>query len=325
MGPLQPDVWVRPSILICSLPRVYVAFPAIAQKQVNESTLEFKTLKLTSPTAHSFHLHQDQVLHSTSTYHPHLDAFNASLFLESTEPNIKPFAYVQVPATQALSSADITIDQTVEIADMDQFVQYSKLVMNSESYRLAVRGRPILREMAYPAIHVDYNQVITLKGMLSTRLATNPFLCPSLTPSLGLNGLKGFSVTKFKILLAPNPDGSNMIGTVRIPNPSIMTIEMGNVTLNLYIAGDFVGTTLIEKLTLNPGDNLLEMKSTTDQTKVISKLLNFKDGILPIDVIGNSSVFNGQHLTYYEESLKSNTQRIELNVGSALKNGGTWP
>lgn len=41
-----------------------------------------------------------------------------------------------------------------------------------------------------------------------------------------MNNLNGFAVTDFEIKLTAEPDGTNMIGTVYIPNPSVMTITM---------------------------------------------------------------------------------------------------
>lgn len=43
--------------------------------------------------------------------------------------------------------------------------------------------------------------------------------------SLGLNNFNGFNVTSFEIKLEAESDGTNMIGTVYIPNPSVMTIS----------------------------------------------------------------------------------------------------
>ena len=137
---------------------------------------------------------------------------------------------------------------------------------------------------------------------------------------LGLNGLSGFNVTQFEIKLTPEPDGANMVGTVYIPNPTVMTISMGNVTFNNYVAGTFIGTSLLQNLVLAPGNNTIPMRSTVNQTLVIEQVVGtYKDGMLPIDITGNSSVYDGQHLEYFEKALASNTQHITLNVGAALK------
>ena len=63
------------------------------------------------------------------------------------------------------------------------------------------------------------------------------------------------------------------------------------------------------------------MRSNVNQTLVLTKLTTgpkYKDGFLPIDIVGNSSIYNGAHLTYFERALQSNTQHISLNVGQAL-------
>lgn len=68
------------------------------------------------------------------------------------------------------------------------------------------------------------------------------------------------------------------------------------------------------------------MRSTVNQTLVITQILStFKDGMLPIDIVGNSSVYEGQHLTYFEKALGSVTQHIMLDVGSAFKKVGLDP
>ena len=135
------------------------------------------------------------------------------------------------------------------------------------------------------------------------------------------------------------PDGSNANGTVYIPNPSVQTIQMvsytspplavnlplpntsqGTVTMDLSVAGTPIGTSTIENLILHPGNNTYPMKSTTNQTLVLNMLQmpQYKSGILPLDILGNSSVFNGQHLPYFESALKSNPLRVDLNVGAAI-------
>jgi hypothetical protein len=140
----------------------------------------------------------------------------------------------------------------------------------------------------------------------------------------GLNGLAGFAVTNFSILLETQPDGANMIGTVYIPNPSVMTVEMGNVTLDLSVAGTPIGTSLIPNLTLKPGNNTLDMRSTANESLVISMITKtYKNGILPIDIVGNSSINSaGQHLPYFEAAIQANPMSVSLDVGAALQKIG---
>lgn len=122
-------------------------------------------MELTDPTPSSIHLRQEEILHSDSEHHPRLDAFNASLFLEDTLPDIKPFAYVNVPPVHSTGAARILIDQNLQIADMRQFARYTALVLGSEQYRLGIRGRTGLKQGGFRKMTVDYNEVVTLKGI----------------------------------------------------------------------------------------------------------------------------------------------------------------
>lgn len=173
----------------------------------------------------------------------------------------------------------------------------------------------------------------------------------------GLNKLDGFNVTDFSIKLTAESDGTNMIGTVYIPNPTVMTLTMvltfpssfppnnappitpkptktstnplpqqGNVTFNNYIdtqPPQFIGTSTLADLVLVPGNNTVNMRSTVNQTLVIGAIQKtYKNGLLPIAITGATSVYNGQHLQWYEKALAENTQHITLDVGGALKKLG---
>ncbi|KAI9770302.1 MAG: hypothetical protein M1840_003461 [Geoglossum simile] len=275
--------------------RVYVGLPNIAQQQVDKSTLEIKSMVVTNPTSHSVQIQQEAFLHSSSIFTPTLDAFPAALFLESTEPNIKPFAYLQLPKVRSTKSTLVSIDQTVKITDIDQFSEYTKTVMNSETFRVALRGRTVLHLGRLPATSVNYNEVLTFKG---------------------LNKLKGFDILGSHIVLSNDTTAPNLIGHAYIPNPSLMTLQMGNVTYDLYANNTFIGQSLIPNLTLRPGNNTVEMRSKVNLL-LVAKLTNATAGMLELEVRGNSSVYNGQHLPYFEAAIKSNPIQITLNATKA--------
>ncbi|KAL8811072.1 MAG: hypothetical protein Q9223_007611 [Gallowayella weberi] len=288
------------STLIIVLCLIYVAFPRISQDGVNKSTLEIQSLTLSNPTATSFHLEQTARLTNHNRYHPRLDAFNASLSVGGAED--RTFAYIQLPAVHAAETTYTHVDQDVQITDMPAFIDYNTQLLTRDSVDLVVKGRTQLHEMRFPVTKVDFHKTINMKG---------------------LNGLAGFNVTSFSIKLTPEPDGANMVGEVLIPNPSVLTLSMGNVTFSNYIDGTFIGTSSLTNLVIKPGDNTVPMRSTVNQTFVIEQVLGkYKDGLLPVDIVGNSSVYQGEHLPYFEKALQANRQRIVLNVGAALKEIG---
>ena len=102
-----------------------------------------------------------------------------------------------------------------------------------------------------------------------------------------------------------------------------MTVELGTVTLDMSVNGTAVGVATIEDLVLKPGDNLFEMRAVTNQTTVVTMIFtDYKSGILPVDVVGNTTIFKNQSLPYYEKALQSNKLRLNLNVIDALERAG---
>ena len=124
-------------------------------------------------------------------------------------------------------------------------------------------------------------------------------------------------------MLAPEADGTNMVGTLSIPNPSVITVALGNVTFDNYVGDKHLGNSTINNLVLKPGDNILDMRSIIDQSIVLTLLTSdYKDGFLPIEIAAKQAVYNGVHLTYYEAPLKSHNFTTKLDVGKALKDVG---
>jgi hypothetical protein len=98
-----------------------------------------------------------------------------------------------------------------------------------------------------------------------------------------------------------------------------MTLDLGNVTMNLAVDGKAIGYSLIPNLLLKPGNNQFPLQSRVDQLTILGLIQSkYKDAVLPLQIVGNSSVKDGEHLTYYEDAIKSNTINLNLNVGPAL-------
>jgi hypothetical protein len=144
----------------------------------------------------------------------------------------------------------------------------------------------------------------------------------SINTSTGLNKLSGLNITDVRILSGKDEilsDGSNLIANVSIPNPSVMTLDLGNVTMNLAVNGTAIGYALIPNLFLRPGENKFPLQSHVEQLTILGLIQNkYNNGVLPLQIVGNSSVKDDQHLTYYEHAIKSNTINLDLDVGPAL-------
>ncbi|KAF2132527.1 hypothetical protein P153DRAFT_283411 [Dothidotthia symphoricarpi CBS 119687] len=284
-------------VLVIVLPLIYAAVPKIAQDQINGSTLEVTAQDVTGPRPDSIHLKLESTIKSDSKYHPTLDRFDASLSLEDK----KPFLNIVIPTTKSKEEVFVTVDQDIKITDMAAFTEYAMVALASETFDVYLDGKPTIHLSGLPAMNVDYNKKISMKG---------------------LNALKGLNITDFEILLDLDKvlaDGSNAKGTVFIPNPSVMTLDLGNVTMNLAVGDESLGFSLLPNLILKPGDNYIPMQATTDQAKVITLITSkYKNAVLPLDITGNSSMVGDQHLSYFETALQHSKIRVDLNVGPAL-------
>ncbi|EER29402.1 hypothetical protein D8B26_008116 [Coccidioides posadasii str. Silveira] len=285
-------------VLVVVLPVIYVGYPNIAQRDVNRSTLEITEMEITDPAPESFHIRLTQVIGSKSKYHPILDAFNADVSLPDNE---QPFLKLDVPSVKAVDGAVAKIDQDVSLPNADAFAAFSLAVMKQEDVSMIIHGRTGLREGSLPKTTVNYDKTVTLKG---------------------LNGLKGFNVTDFDLITPALDDGTNMRGNVFIPNPSVMTLTMGNLTLNLSVDGEPIGQSFMNNVVIRPGDNNVEMTSKVNQAKVLGLIAGrsapYRDGILPIEIVGESARYNGEDLPYYTKALASNRLHVDLNVGAVL-------
>jgi hypothetical protein len=285
-------------VLVIVLPIIFVAIPKKAQHDLNKSELTVLEQDATEPRPDGIHLKLVTLAKSYSKFHPTIDGFEAALSLKDQEP----FLHIDVPEVKANKETTILVDQDRDFASLERFSDYTKTVMGSEEFQVYMDGKTKLRLSGLKAMKVNYNKVITMKG---------------------LNHLKGLNITEIHILKKPLADGSNMNGTVFIPNPSVMTLHLGNVTMDLSVEGRSIGQTLLPDLILRPGDNFAPMLSNVNQGAVITLITSkYKNAILPLTIIGNSSKVGDKHLTYYEAAIRSNTVKLDLNVGPALKEMG---
>ncbi|EEQ32924.1 hypothetical protein McanMca71_003657 [Microsporum canis] len=285
--------------LVIILPVIFVAYPKLAQNDVSDSTLSIADMQTTSPAPDSLHVKVTQVIGSKSKYHPTLDPFEAKVYLAGEQQH---FMILHTPQVKADDGVKVLIDEDVHIDNQDAFSGFSKAVMLSEELELLVVGKTKLKLGGLQKTDVDYNKTVTLKGM---------------------NHLNGFNITNIKIQNMPGTM-YNMKGDVFIPNPSVLTLAMGNLTLDLSIDGHPIGTSILNDVIIKPGNNTIPMLANADLAYVLKQTgmgSKYSNGIVPVTIIGNSSVANGKELPYYTKALAANTLKVNLNIPAILAGG----
>lgn len=184
---------------------------------------------------------------------------------------------------------------------LDEFTRYVLLSLASEEFTIALRGQGDLKQGILPKTNVDYNTNITMKGF---------------------NRLAGFELLSFHVLNETQSDGTNALGTASIPNPTVMTIDLGKVTLSMSVNGTAVGTATIPSLVLKPGDNTVDMRCEVYELVVVGIVMQRQNPVLPVDIKGNQSISNGQVIPYYTSMLGATALQVELNVTQAIQGSG---
>lgn len=81
--------------------------------------------------------------------------------------------------------------------------------------------------------------------------------------------------------------------------------------------GTSLGQSFLNDLVLKPGDNTVEMLGNMDQDLLFSMVLA-GERVIPLRIVGNSSVYNGQEIPYFTKALAANVLTIDLNLTATL-------
>lgn len=159
----------------------------------------------------------------------------------------------------------------------------------------------------------------------------NRYIPPSTTTTTltqrlaGFNSLPNFAITSLKLLLTPHPDGTNLLANVSIPNPTVQTIQLGDLAMSLSVPGTNTNTPIgnahLSNITLAPGNNTLPLRATTNETVVLGLAQahpSYLTAGLPVDIAIHNSTLDGVVIPYFTRALQATTLRVNLDVAQAI-------
>lgn len=119
--------------------------------------------------------------------------------------------------------------------------------------------------------------------------------------AIGLNHLEGMTIKEYD--LVQNSTTENLAGRVLIPNPSIVTIQMGDIQLNIALNGKSVGTGWIPGLLLTPGDNLYDFNALIDEKQILNVAM--AAGKTPLEISSNGTYIDGEKISWLSAPLET--------------------
>lgn len=153
-----------------------------------------------------------------------------------------------------------------------------------------------------------------LKGKVHTRLGKIKAFDLNLNkeiPANGLNQFNGFSIDSAELVLPAESDGTNLLANATLPNQSILTLDIGNTTVNILSGNLSIGTGVIENLYLKPGNNSVQIRGTANLTTILDNLSTIiadqaqyiKNGYLALTTVVTDITQNGTTVPYYTEEM----------------------
>lgn len=130
------------------------------------------------------------------------------------------------------------------------------------------------------------------------------------------------------MLLPPRPDGTNLIGNLTLPNPSVLTIQIGDIYLDIKSGDLTIGNATVKNLTLKPGDNTLPLEGILDLGTILSNLgavlqsqkSLFTTGDLSLTTNTRSVVWDGQEVPYYTKVMSELPLVAKVPLLGTIKN-----
>ena len=274
-----------------------VIIPAIVQLIINKQDLPIKQGVFKALNADEISLEINTTINSPLP--AELDAVTLFLYNKDTKP-FSPFGNISIPKTKVGKNTRVEIPrQTVPISNQSELVKWVGSVFDQQDVDLSIKGTP---PVSLGALHSE------------------PHLQKTVSIP-GLRKLQGFGLTGLTLMLPPDSDGNNIKGTVSIPNFGVLELNLGNLTFNLFSGKTRLGYITVYDADLKPGNNT---NNFGGQLFLSSLLPNLGDvlksqsaalqkGNIDLNVTGNATVVNGQHIKWLEQVL--NNRQVTTSVG----------
>ncbi|KAF2810252.1 uncharacterized protein BDZ99DRAFT_488101 [Mytilinidion resinicola] len=292
--------------LAIGLPILFlVIFPAIAQRLVDDADLPIHAAMIMDPSDNTLTYSMTASLKVPKPFTVRIEPTVLELYRPETKQHRIPYIKVELPALKLHGNATVKVEgQQATILDKDQFTQFLAYAVYNDDFEMAAYGKTTAYLGKLKA-HITLDKTIKLKG---------------------LNMLNGFSIDNAQVVLPPKKDGTNLVANLTLPNASLVTFELGNVTLNLKVGDLILGNATIMNTMLKPGNNsvyargIIDIKTGLQNVEPIinAEAQALRRGNIAVSASGNSTIYNGTHIDYLEKVLNNLTITTEMPITDIL-------
>ncbi|KAJ0419468.1 hypothetical protein BJY00DRAFT_314070 [Aspergillus carlsbadensis] len=282
-----------------------VVIPAIAQLVVNKSTLLLVNATLMQPHPDSVILTLEAALDLPINLPVRIEPLVLEVYNKWSDGNNTIFTSL-IDGTTVDGNTTLGVQNQFTTLDVPLWTDYVHRVVTEPNAPLPVRG--------------STNAYL---GILKSHVTVDKDIHQHT-----LNSFAGFSIDDPKLLLSPREDGVNLIANATLPNPSVMTLEIGTTLLDLKSGEYLLGNATINDLILSPGNHSVPVEGIIDLDYLISNLGDIlgtqgdalNRGFLRLEAVGRNVTFGGVEIPYYAEAMRKLTLTADVSLGSLITN-----
>lgn len=278
-------------LLAILLPCLFLLIvPAIAQDLLNSGKIVIDSASILQPTNTSVIMSIKSHIYVPGPFTVHTDEEHLQMYVPQVGSDY-PMAVLNLPAA--------TVHKNTSIGEDGQYTVFE----NYTSWQNFVHNTIFLNAGG-----------LGLKGKIGTRLGKIKKFTLNLdktVPSNALNQFNGFTIDSASLILPAESDGTNLVANATLPNQSVLTLEIGNTTVDIKAGNLTIGKGVIENLYLKPGNNSVQIRGTANLTTILDNLGSLiaqqkqylKNGYLSLTTQVTDISYNGSTVAYYTEEM----------------------
>ncbi|OKL63371.1 hypothetical protein UA08_01697 [Talaromyces atroroseus] len=264
--------------------------PRIAQDLLNRGSIVINNASILQPQNDSVILSISSNIYIPGPFTVNTQPEHLQMYIPQTGSQ---YPMVQLNLPGAKVHKNTTIEETGQYTPLENYTTWHEFVHDTiflNDGSLGLKGSVVAQLGKIKSFTLDLNKV---------------------APAKGLNQFSGFSIDSASLVLPAESDGTNLIANATLPNQSILTLEIGNTTLNILSGDIVIGTGVIENLLLRPGNNTVQIRGTANLTTIMDNLSTIisqqgpyiKNGYLALTSQVTDISYNGSNVPYYTEEM----------------------
>ncbi|EEA27255.1 conserved hypothetical protein [Talaromyces marneffei ATCC 18224] len=278
-------------LLAILLPCLFLLIiPRIAQDLLNSGSIVIDSSSILQPTNNSVILSIASHIYIPGPFTVHTDPQQLQLYIPQVGSEY-PMALVNLPAAKIHKNTSIGEDNQYTV--FENYTSWNNFVHNTiflNAGSLGMKGKVVTQLGKIKKFTLDLDKVV---------------------PSNGLNQFSGFKIDSASLVLPAESDGTNLIANATLPNQSVLTLEIGNTTLDIMAGNLTIGKGVIKNLYLKPGNNSVQIRGTANLTTILDNLGSLiaqqreyiRNGYLSLTTQVTDISYNGSTVPYYTEEM----------------------